>query len=46
MGCGARRGLAKAVPETVLVTYHVKPGKEADLQATLARAWEIYRQKP
>ena len=27
----------------VLVTYHVQPGKEAELQAELAHAWEIYR---
>jgi hypothetical protein len=37
---------AKADPETVLVRYHVKSGKEAGLQATLARAWEIYRRQP
>jgi len=30
-------------PETVLVIYHVKPGKEAEFQAVLARAWEVYR---
>lgn len=28
--------------ETVMVTYHPKPGREADLQATLAQAWQIY----
>jgi hypothetical protein len=34
---------SKADPETVLVTYHVKPGKEADFQEVISRAWEIYR---
>ncbi len=33
----------KAQPETVMVTYHVKPGKEAELQAVLSRIWQIYR---
>jgi len=36
---------AKADPETVLVTYHVKPGKEAEIRALLSRAWEIYRKE-
>lgn len=26
-----------------MVTYHVKQGKEADLEATLSQAWQIYR---
>jgi hypothetical protein len=30
-------------PETMLITYHVKPGKEAELKEVLSRAWEIYR---
>jgi hypothetical protein len=30
-------------PETVLVIYHVKPGREAEFQAVLAQAWEVYR---
>jgi len=34
---------AEAPPETVLVTYHVKPGQEAALEQVLARAWEVYR---
>jgi hypothetical protein len=34
---------SKTKAETVLVTYHVKVGKEADFEATLARAWAIYR---
>jgi hypothetical protein len=36
---------AKADSETVMVTYHVQPGKEAELQALLAHAWEIYRRE-
>src|SRR6266700_7363006 len=42
-GSSTYHGLAKADPETVLVTYHVKAGKEAELEAVLLRAWEIYR---
>ena len=34
---------AKADSETVMVTYHVQPGKEAEFQALLAHAWEVYR---
>jgi hypothetical protein len=29
-------------PETVMITYHVKAGKDAELQAALASAWQIY----
>src|SRR5437870_2015438 len=36
---------AKADPETVLVTYHVKPGKEAEFRTVLSRAWEVYRRE-
>jgi antibiotic biosynthesis monooxygenase (ABM) superfamily enzyme len=36
-------GSAKSDPETVLITYHVKSGKEAEFQAVLWRAWQIYR---
>ena len=32
-------------PETVLVTYHVKSGKEKEFQDVLARVWEIYRRE-
>ena len=32
-------------PEMVLVTYHVKSGKEDELQDVLARAWKIYRKE-
>ncbi|HEY1684156.1 MAG TPA: hypothetical protein VGG19_05295 [Tepidisphaeraceae bacterium] len=31
--------------ETVMVTYHVIPGKEEQLQADLNKAWEIYTQQ-
>lgn len=34
---------AKADPETVMITYHVKPDEEAKLQALLSRVWQIYR---
>src|SRR5580700_8226662 len=30
-------------PETVLVTYHVKPGMEKQFEALLDRAWNTYR---
>ena len=42
---GTHQGSSKADPETVLVTYHVKPGKEADFQAVLSRAWQVYRKE-
>ena len=41
----AHHGSAKADPETVLITYHVRPGKEAEFQAVLSRAGEIYRRE-
>ena len=31
-------------PETVLITYRVKPGSEAEFEKVLAQAWKIYRQ--
>jgi hypothetical protein len=34
-----------ASPETVLITYHVKPGKEKELQEVLSRVWKVYRQE-
>ena len=30
-------------PETMLVSFHVKPGKEVAFQDALARTWVIYR---
>jgi hypothetical protein len=35
----------KGDPETVLVTYHVQPGKEAEFLAALSQAWELYRRE-
>ena len=32
----------KPGPETVLVTYHVQLGKEAQLQALIAKGWKTY----
>jgi hypothetical protein len=46
-GCATRHSKMhnpmKDSPETVLVTYHVRPGMEKDFEALLARAWAIYR---
>ena len=27
----------------MMITYHPKPGKEAELQATLAQGWQVYQ---
>lgn len=32
-------------PETVMITYHVQPGKEKEFQELLSRAWVIYRKE-
>src|SRR5882762_115713 len=46
IGCSTRHhSSAKRDPETVLVTYHVKSGKEAELQLALAQAWQVYRRE-
>ena len=44
-GCSTEHqsGGAKADSETVMVTYHVQPGKEAECRSLLAHAWEVYR---
>ena len=43
-GCSTTRsGSAKGDPETVLVTYRVKAGKEAEFRDVLSRAWDVYR---
>src|SRR5262245_58638227 len=43
-GCSTTHNSSgKTNPETVLVTYHVKAGKEAEFRELLARAWETYR---
>jgi len=36
---------AKDSPETVLITCHVKPRSEEELQALFACAWGVYRQE-
>jgi hypothetical protein len=33
---------AKSEPETVLVTYHVKHGKEAEIRALQEQVWKLY----
>src|ERR1700735_969326 len=38
-----QRGSAKTDTETVLVTYHVQPGKEAEFQKLLSQIWQVYR---
>src|SRR5690349_7695109 len=44
-GCSTtpQTGSAKADSETVMITYHVQPGKEAEFQKLLAYAWKVYR---
>lgn len=32
-------------PETVLITYHVVSGKEAELQQTLSNVWDVYQRE-
>jgi|SRR6478609_4787035 hypothetical protein len=44
-GSGSDRHLSRAGSETVLITYHVVPGKEQELTGLLAKAWEVYRQE-
>ena len=39
------RSSPKREPETVRVTYHVKPGEEAEFQGVLSQAWELYRRE-
>ena len=36
-------GPARPGPETVLVTYRVKSGSEAEFQSVLSHAWHVYR---
>ncbi len=44
-GCSTTRPASdpKDDSETVMVMYHVLPGKEAEFEGVLARAWDIYR---
>jgi hypothetical protein len=41
---GAHPGSAAKDPETVLVTYHVQAGKEAEFDTVLSHAWQLYRE--
>jgi hypothetical protein len=38
------RGSSESDPETVLVTYHVKPGKAEELAKVIDLTWATYRQ--
>jgi hypothetical protein len=44
-GCSTTHPTSEATSnsETMLITYRPKPGKEAELQATLAQAWQVYQ---
>jgi hypothetical protein len=44
-GCSTTHKAAstKSGSETVLVTYHVQRGKEAEFQTLLSHAWDVYR---
>jgi hypothetical protein len=42
-GCSTIQVTPSANSETVMVTYHVRAGKEADFQVLLARAWQTYQ---
>jgi membrane-bound inhibitor of C-type lysozyme len=44
-GCCTSHGSSKsrAGSETVLITYYPMPGKEAELEAALAHAWQVYQ---
>lgn len=44
-GCSSthQSGGGKADAETVMITYHVQPGKEAEFQMLLTHAWQVYR---
>jgi hypothetical protein len=44
-GSGSDRHLSRTGSETVLITYHVVPGKEQELTSVLAKAWDVYRQE-
>ena len=43
-GCSTTHQTESANPdsETVMVTYHIQPGKEAEFQSLLAHAWDVY----
>jgi len=49
-GCGAESPNHSTVTtahdeETVLITYHVVPGKEQELRQALSDVWKVYRQE-
>jgi hypothetical protein len=49
-GCAAqppRRTAATTAPdaETVMITYHVVPGKEQELRRVLSDVWDVYRRE-
>jgi hypothetical protein len=49
-GCASHSGNSNSLttspsPETVLITYHVIPGKEGELQQVLGNAWGVYRKE-
>jgi hypothetical protein len=41
-GCSTTGGKKTYKPETVMVTYQVKPGSEAQFEQVLDEAWKIY----
>jgi hypothetical protein len=45
-GCATKKpaGHDASTPETVMVTYHVKPQNEAQFEQVLGDAWKLYRQ--
>lgn len=42
-GCSTVHSAPTKNSETVMVTYHVQPGDEAEFEKLLAKAWETYR---
>ncbi len=42
-GCSTMHSVPTANSETVMVTYHVHPGDEAEFEKLLAHGWEVYR---
>src|ERR1700760_4973708 len=40
---GADQPASKPAPETVMVTYHVAAGKEAELDRVVGEAWKVYQ---
>jgi len=49
-GCSTSKSYVKGdaserEPETMLVTYYVKPGKESEFQNAISKAWDVFRQE-